>query len=404
MNRYAFLARWRRTKSAARAAVPPTLRRWLKARTGLGHDRWEGRRRLAEVEPIVERYRHTRPTGPLRHRIAVTVAPEHPDAAALRAAAAELGGDVRFLDPDDPGWPEQALACDAEGHLFRLRHGSHPERSLDGARLELLHLCGAPAWPTRREAYLYEDKARAAWLLAALDVPHVPTVTFTRLREALAYLRDAAYPLVVKTRIGAGGSGVERVDGPRAAAELARTCLQDRWQRRAADPRDADFGYLTLQPYLADTREHRVIRLGEAWFAHGKVRVPGGWRYSGSGTRDWELPGAHVLDAGARVMEALGMTCGAVDLLEAADGRWWVLEVQAWYEGFRAAQMDVGGEPAVARRTPDGWRFEPAAPHVHRGHALRLLAFDAYLAGLTAPASAAPSARHARGRRPARCP
>jgi hypothetical protein len=84
------------------------------------------------------------------------------------------------------------------------------------------------------------------------------------------------------------------------------------------------------------------------------------------------------------------MTCGAVDLLEGPDGGFAVLEAQVWYEGFRAAQMDVDGVPTIARRTPAGWDFEAGAPHVHRGHALRLLAFDAYLAGLsgTPPAAA----------------
>ncbi len=385
MNRYVWMARWRRAKERARRSLPTSLRSWVKARTGLGHDRWEARRRIADTEPFAERYRATRPRGPLRHRIGVTVAPDHPDAAALRAAAAELGGDVTFLDPDDPGWAEQALESGVDGHLVRLRHGSYPERSLDDARLALLHLRGVPAWPTPTEAYLYEDKARAAWLLAALEIPHVPTRTFVRFADAAAYLADASYPLVVKTRIGAGGSGVERVDGARAATDLARTQLLGRWQRRAADPRDVEFGSFTVQPYLRDAREIRVIRAGNAWFAHGKGTARDGWRFSGSGVRDWELPGVRVLDAGAFVMDRLGMSCGAVDLLETPDGAWRVLEVQAWYEGFRASQMDVQGVPSVATREADGWRFEPAAPHVHRGHALRLVAFDQHLAALTAP-------------------
>lgn len=395
MSRYDWIARWRRAKERARRCLPPSLRRWVKARTGVGHDRWEERRRVADSEPMVERYRSTRPRGPLRHRIAVTVAPDHPDAAALRAAAVELGGDVTFLDPDDPSWAERALTCGADGHLVRLRHSTYPERSLDDARLTLLHLRGVPAWPTRIEAFLYEDKARAAWLLAALGVPHVPTRTFVRFPDAAAYLADARYPLVVKTRIGAGGSGVERVDDVRSATALARTQLLGRWQRRAADPRDAEFGSFTVQPYRREAREYRVIRAGNAWFAHGKGTVRGGWRFSGSGVRDWELPGVHVLDAGALVMDRIGMLCGAVDVLETTDGAWSVLEVQAWYEGFRAAQMDVQGVPTVARRVSDGWRFEPGAPHVHRGHALRLLAFDEHLGSLRARESGSPSAPHA---------
>ena len=395
MNRYAWIARWRRAKERTRRAVPASIRTWIKMRTGIGHDRWESRRRVADSEPMVERYRATRPRGPLRYRIGVTVATDHPDAVALRAAAAELGGDVVFFDPDEAAWPERVLASGVDGHLVRLRHGTYPERSLDDARLALLHLRGIPAWPTPVEAYLYEDKARAAWLLAALDIPHVPTRTFVRFSDAAAYLADATYPLVVKTRIGAGGSGVERVDDVRAATALARTQLLGRWQRRAADPRDVEFGSFTVQSYVTDAREYRVIRAGDVWFAHGKGQARGGWRFSGSGRRDWELPGVRVLDAGAAVMDRIGMSCGAVDLLESPDGDWRVLEVQAWYEGFRAAQMDVQGVPSVALRGPEGWRFEEAAPHVHRGHALRLLAFDRHLASLTGRASESPSAPRA---------
>ena len=392
MNRYAWLARWRRAKARLRRVLPRSLRTWVKERTGLGQDRWASRRRIADHEPMVERYRASRPRGPLKHRIAVTVAPSDADAAALRAAAAELGGDVVFLDPDDADWSERALASGAAGHLVRLRHGSYPERSLDDARLGLLHRRGMAAWPAPIEAYLYEDKARAAWMLAALGIPHVPTRTFVRLADAETYLTGASYPLVAKTRIGAGGSGVERLDDVRSAVALARTMLHGRWQRKAADPRDADFGTFTVQPYLADAREHRVIRAGDAWFAHGKRRAAGGWRFSGSGIRDWACPGVHVLDAGASVMDRIGMVCGAVDLLETPDGAWYVLEVQAWYEGFRAGQMDVDGIPSVARRRPEGWRFEPAAPHVHRGHALRLVAFDRHLSSLTSGASGTPDA------------
>jgi glutathione synthase/RimK-type ligase-like ATP-grasp enzyme len=379
MNVYTWRARWLRLKETLRRRLPPALRRWAKGRLGIGRDRWAARRQIADTEPLVEHHRHTRPSGRLRHRIGVTVAPDHPDAVPLRAAAAELGGEVHFFDPDAPHWAESVLGSGLDGHLVRLRHATYVERGLDDARLALLHLEGVPAWPTPAEAFLYEDKARAAWLLAARGVPHVPTLTFIRFADAEAYLSAADYPLVMKTRIGAGGSGVERLENVRSALALARACLDGRWQRRAADPRDADFGYLTVQPFIADAREHRVIRLGETYFAHGKVRAPGGWRYSGSGSRDWELPGVHVLDAGAEVMDRLGMTCGAVDILEQPDGRWAVLEAQAWYEGFRAAQMDVDGVPTIAKRTASGWSFETAAPHIHRGHALRLLAFDDYL-------------------------
>lgn len=100
-------------------------------------------------------------------------------------------------------WPERALASRVDGHLVRLRHGTYPERSLGDARLTLLRLRGLPAGPTPVEANFYEGKARAAWLLAALDTPHVPTRTFVRFDGAVAYLADATYPRVVKTRIGA---------------------------------------------------------------------------------------------------------------------------------------------------------------------------------------------------------
>ncbi len=181
--------------------------RWVATRATPGRDA----RRAADVDPMLETYRSTRPRQPLPQRLGVTVAPDHPDAVSLRAAASELGGDVVFFDPDDPDWPRLARAAGRDGHLVHLRHGTQvdagPGRRPAGPAPPARR---APPWPTPREAYLYEDKARAAWLFAALDVPHVPTRTFARLADAGAWLGAATYPLsgedTERGRAGAGSS------------------------------------------------------------------------------------------------------------------------------------------------------------------------------------------------------
>lgn len=384
MTRLVWTSRWNAIRAGLRAAVPGPLRSAIRRRLRLRSGPWDFE--AAERDPVFEQYRALRPRGPLGHHIGVSVAPDSGDGRALRAAATELGGRVTFFDPDDVDWPARVRDAGCDGHLLRLRHHHRPTWSLDQARLAYLHLLGTPTWPTPSEAFLYEDKARSAWWLAARGVPHAPTTTFTRLADADAFFDRCAYPLVVKTRHDASGSGVERVRDRREARAVARLFLRGRFHRRGLDdPRDAEYGALVVQPFLDVVAEHRVIRLGQAWFAHSKLPAAGGWKYSGSGVRDLELPGLDVLDRGLEVARRIGLHAGAIDLLTLADGRWVVGEVQAWYAGMRV--MDVGGVPHVAWRVDDGWRLEEGAPHVHRGQLLRLLAFDAWLA---AGAPAAP--------------
>jgi glutathione synthase/RimK-type ligase-like ATP-grasp enzyme len=373
-----WMSRWRALQARARAAVPAPLRRLAPAS-------WRSRStkawdlNAAERDPLFERYAHTRPQGPLRHHIGVTASPRYAEARNLAAAAAELGGRVTFFDPDDVDWPKQVREAGCDGHLLRVRHGHTADWSLDQARLAYLHLLGTPTWPTPSEAFLYEDKARFTWWLAARGVPHVPTFTFVDLERADAFFETATYPLVVKTRHDSGGHGVERIANRREARAVARVFLEGRFYRRGQrDWREAEHGALIVQPFLPVAAEHRVIRLGDAWFAHGKQLAPGGWRYSGSGHRDLEFPGFEVLDRALTVAERIGLHCGAIDLLTLEDGSWLVGEVQTWYGGVRV--MNHHGVPHVVWRDADGWRLEEGMPHVHRGQSLRLKAFDAWLA------------------------
>lgn len=345
----------------------------------------------AERDPRFAQYAHTRPRGPLRHHIGITVSPQVAEWRSLRAAATDLGGQVTFFDPDDVEWPARVRDADCDGHLLRPRHGSTPTWELDQARLAFLYLLGVPTWPQPSEAFLYEDKARSSWWLAARDVPHLPTHTFVDLDRAYAFLDETDYPLVIKTRHDASGKGVERVDSRREARAVARLFLRGRYHRRGLpDWRDAEYGVLVAQPFVQVASEQRVIRLGDAWFAHSKVLAPGGWRFSGSGQRDLEFPGFEVLDRGLEVATKLGLECGAIDLMTLADGSWVVGEVQTWYAGVRV--MNVQGVPHVAWRDGDGWRLEEGMPHVHRGQSLRLKAFDEWLARGATPAATAPTA------------
>ncbi len=384
-----WMSRWRALRASLRSAVPEPARHLVPAS-------WRNRTEqawdllAAERDPLFERWAHTRPQGPLRHHIGVTASPHVAEARSFAAAAAELGGRVTFFDPDDVDWPTQVREAGCDGHLLRVRHGRTSDWSLDQARLAYLHLLGTPTWPTPSEAFLYEDKARFAWWLAARGVPHIPTYTFVRLESAYDFFDTAAYPLVVKTRHASSSLGVERIANRREARAVARVFLQGRFHRRGLrDGRDAEHGALIVQPFVPITSEHRVIRLGNAWFAHAKGFAPGGWQFSGSGTRDLEFPGYEVLERALTVAERIGLHCGAIDLLTLEDGSWLVGEVQTWYGGVRV--MNHHGVPHVAWRVADGWRLEEGMPHVHRGQSLRLKAFDDWL-GRGAPAVDFPDA------------
>lgn len=102
-------------------------------------------------------------------------------------------------------------------------------RILFDERLTILHrVLGIPVYPSFEEIQIYENKKYLSYWLKARGIPHPPTWVFYYRDEALDWLRHASFPLVAKTSIGGGGSGVVFLKDEKAARRYIENVFSGR--------------------------------------------------------------------------------------------------------------------------------------------------------------------------------
>jgi len=177
------------------------------------------------------------------------------------------------------------------------------------------------------------DKYLASALVAAAGVPTPRTVACERAEDALEAFAALGSDVIVKPLFGSMGFGMARVEDPDIAQRVFRALEIER-----------------AVYYLQETVPHdgvdvRALVVGERVVA-AMERVGTGWRANlsrGARARPVDLDEARA-ELCVRAAAALGADYAGVDLLRAADGRDFVLEVNAipgWHGLEQATGVDV---------------------------------------------------------------
>jgi len=264
-------------------------------------------------------------------------------------------------------------------------------RILFDERLYILHhVLGIPVYPSFEEIQIYENKKYLAYWLDARGIPHPPTWVFYYREEALDFLKNTAYPLVAKTSIGGGGSGVVLLKDEKAACQYVESVFSGKgaplqvgpkwrksgfWKRavrkllhpgelrqklyqyrlqRAEIQKD----FVLFQAFVPHAFEWRVVRIGDSFFAHKKLKK--GEKASGSLLKGYDNPPLSLFDFVERITTPYGFLSQAVDLFEAPDGSggYWVNEMQCIFGQSDPYQMLVDGQPGRYRQLGGEWVFE----------------------------------------------
>ena len=316
-----------------------------------------------------------------------------------------------------------------DGLLMQPTGWSTRMKALYDKRADMLHrqfaLPMVPSWP---EIAIYENKrALAAWLKAN-DIPHPETHVFERADDAVTFLQDTAFPLVAKTSMGAGGSGVRilrsleeaadyvdrtfhgpgapRDSGPRwrkkgfavrALRKLAHpAAVLERLREYRSIQRDPQRDHVLFQQFVPHTFEWRAVRIGDSFFAHKKlVHVD---KASGSLLKEYGDPPKALLDFLRKITDNHGFRSVAIDLFEApgtspgAYPGYLVNEVQCVFGQSDPHQMIVNDVPGRYRWMNGAWLFEPGDLNRFESYLLRLEHMLDILSA-SSPASTAPKAR-----------
>jgi RimK family alpha-L-glutamate ligase len=203
-------------------------------------------------------------------------------------------------------------------------------------RLGILHAlreAGVRVWNDARVIERCVDKSTATFLFQKAGLPTPPTRVFETRAKAEAYVREAARPLVFKPLFGSQGNGIRRIERP-----------------EDLPPPEACGDVYYLQDYLPPAagryRDFRVFvsrgRILSAMIRQSETS----WITNVHQGAD---PVPHAADPDMQrlalaAVDAIGADYAGVDLIEGADGRMMVLEINsnpAWKGLQSVAAVDI---------------------------------------------------------------
>lgn len=258
-----------------------------------------------------------------------------------------------------------------------------------------------PVFPTLDEILIYENKRYLSFWLKAHNLPHPKTNIFYFRAEAIQFLNNSDYPKVAKINIGASGKGVEILKNKREAEKYINSMfttgkasktgpnlkkgkklkralnalmnpshLKERLSTYKAIANDPQKGFVILQEFIPHQFEWRVVRIGDSFFAHKKLKK--GKMASGSLLKGYDNPPLSLFDFVKEVSDRFGFYSQAFDIFENENGEYLINEIQCIFGQSDPYQMLINGEPGRYVWNTDQWIFEPGNFNTNQSFDLRV--------------------------------
>jgi hypothetical protein len=262
---------------------------------------------------------------------------------------------------------------------------------------ELNYFC----FPSLDEVLIYENKRYFSYWLKAHQIPHPETNVYYLKKEANNYIKSIQYPIVAKFNIGASGSGVTILKNQLAARKYLENTFSGKGAKKRSGPnmkkggllqrgfhyirhpkeilsklstynlRAADIQnkFVIFQEYIPHDYEWRVVRMGDSFFAHKKLKT--GEKASGTLQKRYENPPLELLDFVKNLTDRFGFYSQAIDLFE-TNNSFLVNEMQCIFGQSDPYQMLVNEVPGRYIQKENQWVFEAGDFNSNESYDLRL--------------------------------
>jgi RimK family alpha-L-glutamate ligase len=229
-----------------------------------------------------------------------------------------------------------------DGVLLRTISGGTFEATT--MRLGVLHAlvaAGVVVWNDPRAIERCVDKSMTSLLIARAGLPTPDTFVVSNLAAAAEIVRREArpdVPLVLKPLFGSQGKGLRLIATPDDLPdpeEVARVYYLQRFVRRPAQ------GWRDYRVFVCDGRiVAAMAREGDGWITN---------IHQGGRPTAWAMP-QEAASLAVRATQAVDVAFSGVDLIEDADGRFLVLEVNSMpsWSGLQSIS-DVDVTDAIVR-------------------------------------------------------
>jgi len=310
-------------------------------------------------------------------------------------ACKQLQVDCEVIDFLSPDWIQSIKSSDCDGFLCHPPDNIQEQKSIYDERLYFLNKeMGKPVYPSYESLYIYENKRNMAYWLEINNFPLPETRIFARKKDALNYLDTAEFPIVLKTNIGAGSSGVDIIKSKAKAKRIAHrifgrfhpaiTLGRIRFSRKFNGIPLPLFGriqkhYLIVQKFYPIKWEWRIIKIGDTYSGHQKLLK--GQFASGSDKVGWIKPPEELLLMVKEICGKGNFDSMAVDIFETMDGQFLVNELQAIFGSFIPYQMKIEEIPGRFIYKNGTFIFEEGEFHQHGSNLLRVKRFLEQLSG-----------------------
>lgn len=310
--------------------------------------------------------------------------------------------EVRVVDLTGDCWLEKIQSQPFDILLAKPGGLTAPFKQLYDERIYILgRTLGYRVFPSAEEIFIYENKRFLSFWLKANRIPHPTTHVFYNYKEALDYIALQSMPIVGKTNIGASGSGVRILSEKKRAEEYVGRAFSGKGAERRVGPNlakggllkrglhyifkpgdirrkmdvykakraDVQTGFVILQEFIPHEFEWRVVRIGDSFFAHKKLKR--GDKASGSLLKGYENPPLKLLEFVKEITDRFEFFSQAIDIIE-SDRGFLVNEMQCIFGQSDPHQMLINGNPGRFLWRDGRWIFEEGDFNLNESFNLRV--------------------------------
>lgn len=247
-----------------------------------------------------------------------------------------------IYDIKSDSWYENALSLDV---IFWHPNSTPADMYIAENRIYVLekHL-GKTCFPSYHEIWQYEDKNRSQLLYKALSLNYVKTFSSHNHKESLEYINGAKYPFISKTHIGAGSSGVVKVNNSKEARRIVNKTF-GYFGKKTFYPYQRQKDYVFFQEFIEDaTFDLRIIIVNEKMFGYYRYPNKGDFRASGSGNYEKKAIPKEALELAYDIKTKLNSRLMGVDLMYSESrGKYYIIETSLFNQIDTPKQLIVDG-------------------------------------------------------------
>tara|TARA_Y100001970_G_C14222207_1_gene853370 strand:+ start:1029 stop:2084 length:1056 start_codon:yes stop_codon:yes gene_type:complete len=319
-------------------------------------------------------------------------------------ACVKYGAKYSIIDLTKSDWYENIISHkDASCFLHKSSGEINKFKNLFDERLYVIsEILGFMIFPSFKESYIYENKKLLSYFLKASNIPHPNTDIFYDKKEALLSIHKIKFPLIAKTSIGASGTGVQILRNKndivrylnkafsknglkRRFGPNRKTGNISKWTKKAVGNipglikrikhyfnvyNDGQRGFVIFQEYVQHDFEWRVVKIGNSFFAHKKIKI--GEMASGSKGIEYVTPPKKLLNFCKLICEKENFNSMAIDIFEDKYGNYFVNELQTIFGHVQKYILKVDGNMGRYIFKDGDWVFEKGDYNQNLSFNLRL--------------------------------